>query len=125
MKESEDLVTVVSCFRGAEAQDPGNNSGDGARGFGMGPMTYAAALTNRPPVTHSSALVRAWVRDSQVLIDSDPQVSSNHLDTLNKRELVTKANEALEKMVGQIGLGPGEPVAVGPRDYRMGEWYMN
>ena len=34
-----------------------------------------------------------------MLIDKDPQVSSNLLDMLNERELITKANEALEKMM--------------------------
>jgi len=42
------------------------------------------------------------------------------LDTLNKRELVTKANEALEKMVGQIGQGPSKPAAVGAKRLQNG-----
>jgi len=79
------------------------------RGCGVRPTSYVAALTSGLPAAHSSTLARSHIRDSQVLIDKDPQVSSNHLDTLNKQELVTKANEVLGRMAMQVSPGPNKP----------------
>jgi len=52
-------------------------------------------------------------RERQVLIDKDPQVGSNQLNALNEWELVAKANEVLNKMVGQASHGPSDLKALG------------
>jgi len=73
--------------------------------LGIRPKYYAAmaALSNSLPTMHPSTLARSHVRESQVLIDKNPQVSSNPLDMLNVRELITKANEAVARMMGWVG----------------------
>ena len=58
-------------------------------------QTYAVALKGNVPFAHSSNLARARARRCQVLIDKDPNMEQNNLNGLSKRELVTKANEAV------------------------------
>jgi len=71
-------------------------------------QTYAVALKGNVPFAHSSNLARARARRCQVLIDKDPNMEQNNLNGLSKRELVTKANEA----VGQLdGLCNGEEIS--------------
>jgi len=60
------------------------------------------------------------VTERQVLIDKDPQAGSNQLDALNEQELVAKANEALNKMAGQVSHGPSDPKALGVMRLRNG-----
>ena len=79
------------------------------------PTSYIATLNTRLPSMHSSTLARTQVRERQVLIDKDPQVDLNQLNTLNKWELVAKANEAILGMVGQSCLELGKAKAVGVR----------
>jgi len=47
-------------------------------------------------------------------------MSSNHLDGLNKHELVTNANEAISTMLHQSEQGPREIRAVGTKKLRNG-----
>ena len=47
---------------------------------------------------HPSNLVKANARNCQILIDKDPHVEQNNLDTLTEQELVPKANEAKEQL---------------------------
>ena len=45
-----------------------------------------------------SHLAKANARNCQILIDKDPHAEQNNLDTLTERELVAKANEAIEQL---------------------------
>jgi len=66
-------------------------------------------------MAHPSTLARSHVRDSQVLIDKDPQASTKPLDMLSEWELVAKANEAVDKMVEKVSQGPTDLRAVGAK----------
>ena len=57
--------------------------------------TYGVALKGNVPLSHPSNLVKANARNCHILIDKDPHVEQNNLDTLTERELVAKANEAI------------------------------
>ena len=60
--------------------------------------TYAKILSSCLPLVHPNTLARSRVRERQVLVDKDPLVTTNHLETLSEHELVAKANEAIAKM---------------------------
>jgi len=116
MEELGAAVAGACGERGTVAPGPWSGGLSDGGDFGTRPMLYAAmaALGNRLPSAHPSTLAWSHVRESQVLIDKDPQVSSNLLDMLNERELITKANEALEKMWdvqarSRMGEGRSEP----------------
>jgi hypothetical protein len=59
-------------------------------------FSYAAALKGHVPLSHQSTLARARTRNCQILIDSDPNASSNPLTDLTEQELVEKVNMALD-----------------------------
>ena len=84
------------------------------------PMSYAAALNSSLPSTHPSTLARTRLRERQVLIDRDPQADSNHLDALNERELVDKANEAISGLKGHAGAVADKARALGAKRLRNG-----
>ena len=60
--------------------------------------TYTAALKGNVPLLHPSNLAKANARNCQILIDKDPHVEQNNLDTLTEWELVAKANEAIKQL---------------------------
>jgi hypothetical protein len=62
------------------------------------PLSYAAAASRQLPLSHPSTLARSRVRECQVLIDKNPNSEAYQLADLNERELVAKANEAMELM---------------------------
>jgi len=101
----------------AAVKRAGNDGGEeeGAQRYST---TYASVLGSCLPVAHQSTLARARVRDHLVLIDKDPAVTTNNLDELTEKELVTKANEALDKMEHTNGSRPEGMRMVGGKKLR-------
>ena len=120
LKATEELGKAVAAM-GTVGHGGTQNPWDGTLGEDgefmaeSGAYLYTAVLARQLSTMHPRTLARSHVRDSQVLIDKDPQVSTNHLDALSKWELVAKANEVVEKMVGKVSQGPTDPRAVGAK----------
>jgi len=70
-----------------------------------GPCHMQLHSTVSCPLPMANMLARTHVRECQVLIDRDPQGSSDHLHKLNEQKLVAKSNEVLEKMARQVSQG--------------------
>jgi hypothetical protein len=65
---------------------------------GMESVSYAAALKGNVPISHPNNLAKAKARAKQILIDTDPQGEQDTLGELTERELVAKANEAVDNL---------------------------
>jgi len=70
-------------------------------GFPAPALSYAAALSSQLPLSHPHTLACSCTRDRQTLIDKDPFSANNGLEALTEKELVAKANEAIELMKAQ------------------------
>jgi len=91
--------------------------GEGMQGYGA---TYVSVLNSQLPMAHLSTLARACVWDRIVLIEKDPAATLNNLEGLSEQELVMKANEALERMQEEGGLGPENVRMVGAKKLKNG-----
>jgi len=80
-----------------------------------GQVSHAEALGTWLPLAHPNTLARMQVRERQMLMDEDLLVNTNHLETLSECELVTKANEAIVKLLEPPDQGPKEAKAMGAK----------
>ena len=104
MEELGVAVASACVKRGMVAPGPLSSGLNDEGDLGIRPRSYVAVatLSNSFPTAPLSTLAWSHIRESQVLIDKNPQVSSNPLDMLNKRELVAKANEVVARMMGWV-----------------------
>ena len=64
------------------------------------PSTYAAAaaIQYKPHPIHTEIITRGQMADKQILIQKDKNITENALDSLMEKDLVAKANTALDLM---------------------------
>jgi len=85
-----------------------------------GRASYVEVLGTQLPLVHPNTLTRTKARERQVLIDKDPLVNTTHLEMLTEHKLITKANEAISKVLESTGQGPKEARAVGAKKLQNG-----
>ena len=62
-------------------------------------VTYTTVTQQQgPPVHAASVIVRGEITDKQILIQKDPNITNNALETLSEKDLVVKANTTLDLM---------------------------
>jgi len=71
--------------------------------FDPQPMTYAAATQQEAHTDHAEVITRGHTTDKQILIQKDKDATNNALDSLTEKDLVVKANTALDLM-GMAGM---------------------
>ena len=69
------------------------------------PSTYAAAVQYQPHPIHEEVITRGQTADKQILIQKDQNTTENALDSLTEKDLVAKANTALDLMGMTLGGG--------------------
>jgi hypothetical protein len=86
-----------------EVHAEGSNQPSGPRQAGR---TYADATRDRVdvPAEHAATIAKGDIKEKQIVIQADSQEGSQQLAALSERELVEKANVALDLM----SLDPGE-----------------
>ena len=88
------------------------NNSQNAPEANINSLSYANTLKANIPISHQSILARARAKNCQILIDNDPEATSNPLMELNEQELVMKANIALDKIRDQSCLPTGKFIGV-------------
>ncbi|KAJ6525116.1 hypothetical protein B0H19DRAFT_1276208 [Mycena capillaripes] len=86
------------------------------------PATYAgvAAAVRHPPPQHAAVLANAQAKDCQIHIERSRDVSTYGHATLNEKELVVKANLALNHVTKEDNTAPPKTTFVGARKLRSG-----
>ena len=82
------------------------------------PRTYAAAVQTQIPTAHAMVVSKGETSDKQILIQKDPNTTDNALDNLTERDLVTKANTAIDLMGIEATDAPTGIVFVGVKKLR-------
>jgi gas vesicle protein len=77
--------------------------------------TYASITQQQIPPTHASVITRGEITDKQILIQKDPKATDNVLESLTEKDLVAKANTALDLMGIEAADKPPETTFVGAR----------
>jgi hypothetical protein len=62
------------------------------------PMTYANAIQQHVPPAHESVVARGKLTVKQIMIQKDPNITNNVLESLTEKDLVAKANTTLDLM---------------------------
>ena len=88
--------------------------------FDPQPMTYAAATQQEVHADHAEVITRGHTTDKQILIQKDKDATDNALDSLTEKDLVVKANTALDLM-GKAGMNkPRHTSFIGAKKLRNG-----
>ena len=82
--------------------------------------TYTEVVSSCLPTINLSMLTRSWVKEGQILINKDPLAITSHLHDLTECKLVSKANEALTKMMSQLAHSLSKPRAVSAKKLQNG-----
>ena len=84
------------------------------------PFTYATAAQQELHADHAEVITRGNTADKQILIQKDKNATDNVLDSLSEKDLVAKANTALDLM-GMAGLDrPRHATFIGAKKLRNG-----
>ena len=62
------------------------------------PGTYAVAAQTQVPTVHAAVVSKGETSNKQILIQKDPNTTDNVLDNLTERDLIMKANTAIDLM---------------------------
>ena len=84
------------------------------------PTSYAAITQQHVPMAHLTVITRGETNDKQILIQKDANANSNALDSLTEKDLVTKANTALDLMGIEAADQPKDTKFVGAKKLRNG-----
>jgi hypothetical protein len=88
--------------------------------FASQPMTYAAATQQELHADHAEVITRGHTMDKQIMIQKDKDATDNALDSLTEKDLVVKANTALDLM-GMAGTDkPRHTSFIGAKKLRNG-----
>jgi hypothetical protein len=78
------------------------------------------AVQNQIPTAHATVVSNGETSDKQILIQKDPNTTDNALDSLTERDLVTKANTAIDLMGIEAADAPTGTAFVGAKKLRNG-----
>jgi hypothetical protein len=84
------------------------------------PRTYATATASQqdPHPDHAEVITRGYITDKQILIQKDKNATENMLDSRTEKDLVVKANTALDLM-GISGMDkPQQTAFIGAKKLR-------
>lgn len=84
------------------------------------PMTYASITQQYIPPVHETAISRGETSDKQLIIQKDPNATDNALNNLTEKDLVAKANTALDLMGTDASNKPSDTNFVGAKKLRNG-----
>jgi len=79
------------------------------------PTSYAAITQQHVPITHLTVITRGETNNKQILIQKDVNANSNNLDSLTEKDLVVKANMALDLMGIEAANQPNNTKFIGAK----------
>jgi len=84
------------------------------------PRSYAAAIQQEIHADHAEVITRGNTTDKQIMVQKDKDATDNALDSLTEKDLVVKANTALDLM-GMSGMDkPRHTTFIGAKKLRNG-----